>query len=493
MPNSEPLMLALNPWLLLGLLLLTMLLAYVARRPVHALLTTAVRAVRLGARLLTVYCLRASLVVRGWCERLLLRQARDATAFELRYAHESLAERVRTELASLPVLKQRLGGHIAAMEEDFQRSTDTPAEPPNWGQVMDAVSRLGNEHSGAVARTLEDIRDTLAQQRADARDQQRQQHQRRYLLLYRMMPRWRRVQRVLEAVDARLGRLEQSMRLTRRSLVNYQRLRPAARQELVVLGASALGRFLLSALLLAAAVAGVTVYAALAAAPIRSVMGEAPVLAELATWQLALGLLIGLQVLLGMLMLDSQRVSRVIYPLGILPTTARRAIFWLSFGTMLLLAAGIAWAYYWLALQTVAVAPLAVDTVGEQVLLGVVGEAVLGAILLLFPFLLAFAAVPLGMLGATLRPVLAMGLWGLLQLGAALGRLLGIVATVSGRVALRLYDVFIALPLWIERLVRARYGQRTQDNKGAESQSRPQSVPALAAIELSGRPAHNKE
>ncbi len=491
MPNSEQLLLASSPWLMLLVWLpLAMVFAYFARRPVHALLMTVMRSIRLTARLLTAYCSRAAFIVRGWCERLLLRQARDTTAFELRDAHEQLASQARKELDTLPVLRQRLGRHVAALEEDFQRSADTPAEPPNWARVMDAVSRLGAEHTGAVGRTLEDIRDTLAQQRADAREQQRQQHQRRYLLLYRMMPRWRRVQRVLEALDVRLGRLEQGLRMTRRRLVAYQRLRQTGRRQLVVLAAGVLGRFLVAALLLGLAIAGVAAYGGLAAEPMRSVIGDEVLLPGVAAWQMTLGLLIGLQLLLGILLLDSQRVSRVIPPLTGLPSGVRRSIFWLSFCALLLIAAGVASAYYWLAMQTLSVAPLAVGGIGEQILLGILGETVLSGLLLLFPFLLAFAAVPLGMLGTTVRPVTAMILWALLHTGALLGRGLSVSATVAGRLLIQMYDVFIAIPLWIERLIQARF-RADSDRTGAQTPAETRPVPALAAIELSGRPERN--
>jgi hypothetical protein len=487
MPTSEQLMIALSPWLTLVVWLpLAMLLAYFARRPVHSLIWTTTRSLRLAGRLLAVYCGRAGLLVQGWCGGLLLRQARNAAAWELRDAHQRLEARVRQELDTLPALRQRLGDQLSAMEEDFQRSTDTPPEPPNWGQVMDAVSRLGSEHSGAVARTLEDIRDSLAQYRADAREQQRRQHHRRYLLLYRMMPRWRRVQRVLEALDGRLGRLEHGLRLTRSRLVTYQRLQRSGSRRVLVLAASALGRFTVASMLLAMAAAAITVYVALVGEPMREILGADPVAPGLPAWAAIMILLLGLQLLFGVLMLDSQRISRVIPPLGALDGAARRGIFWLGFTVMLFLSASMAGLHYWMGIQTLAVGPMAVDSVSELVLMGVVGEAALAAALLLFPFLLAFAAVPLGMLGATVRPVIAMLLWFVLHVGMLLGRLLALLATVSGRVAVQVYDVFIAVPLWVEqyRSQRASSVQQAADMAVNERNA----PPALAAVDITGRP-----
>ncbi|MCC5857380.1 MAG: hypothetical protein JJT90_04435 [Ectothiorhodospiraceae bacterium] len=488
MPNAEHLTLAWNPWLVILVWLpLGMLFGYFARRPVHGLISTVFQSLRLLGRMLSVYCARSGRVLGRWCENLLMGQARDRSAVRLRDAHHRLEERVRRELDTLPILRQRLGWQLSAMEEDFQRSTETPPEAPNWGRVMEAVSGLGEEHDGAVARTLEDIRDTLAQYRSDAREQQRRQHHRRYLLLYRMMPRWRRVQRALEALDTRLGGLDLGLRLTRRRLVSYQRLRQSSRRQLAVLAASVLARFTGGVLLLIPAVMLVAVYVGLVSDPLRSVMGAAPVLPGLPAWAVIAALLVGLQLLLGLLLLDSQRITRVVPALGDLEQPARRGLFWGAFGLLLVSAGAVAAGYYWLAVQTLAVAPLlSLDNVGELVLLGVFGDAALALALLVFPFFLALVAVPLSMLRSTLSPTTAMVMLALLYLGNFLGRAVAVAATVTGRILLRAYDVFIAVPLWLERWWRGR-GRALEEGRPSTEPDHVAPAPSLVALNSMGR------
>ncbi len=451
MPTADQFTIASSPVLtFLVWLFVAMVAAYFARTPAHALIWTVCRSVRVAARALTGYCRGCARAVQGWWVELLLRQTRDDISRDLRDEFQALSQRVDNELDWLPVIRERLTGQLVALEEDFHRSAEVPPEPPGWSRVTESVSQLGEEHSGAVARALEDIRDTLAHYRADAREAQRRQHHRRYLLLYRMMPRWRRVQRVLEGLDARIARLDSRLRSMRQRLAVYRRMRDPTRRNIAVLAATSSGQLVLGALLLSAVVLGVMVLSTLVALPMQEMMGSEPLVWEMPAWMVTTILLVSFQLLVGVMMLDSQRVSRVFLAIGNLDRSARQAIFWSCFLLLLMLSVTGALLHYWLSISGLAIPPMAGTEAGHMALMAILSQAAQAIMVLVLPFALAFGAIPLGMVGRSIRPVLLMLVLGLLQLLVVVGRALTVAAMLAARLLLRLYDLFIFLPLWTE-------------------------------------------
>jgi len=97
-----------------------------------------------------------------------------------------------------------------------------------------------------------------------------------------------------------------------------------------------------------------------------------------------------------------------------------------------------------------------VEVTGMNKWIPMLGQMILGFIL---PFALALVAIPLESLGHSARVVLGEFLVIFLQGSAMALRTVGNGFRHAGQWLTHVYDVFIFLPLWIERMVRKQPGQ----------------------------------
>ena len=437
---------------LLVWVLLVLVVCYLARWPVHGLVRAISLSLRHAGRMLARHVEAAARRARVWSRQLLLVQQRDSVRQELVLDFDRLAFQVDRDLADLPVLRERLTRQLSAMEEDFRRSAEVPPEPPAWAQVTRVIADESERRTGEIARALEDIRDALAQYRADAREEIRESSHRRYLLLYRMTPRWRRVEAVLERVNARFARIEQRIdQLRRREYL----LRSGRRRERIgTLALATLGRFALASAILVAAWYGVVLLFGLLQPVLTAVVGNQPLLNGLGAASVMGGLVIFIQLGLVLLLCEALRLSRVLPGVAPAELSRRRLLFWAAFLPLLALAAAMAFLHLRLGLAEIMQPGLLLAP--EALELRVTGEMIQGLALFTLPFLLGLGAIALGVLLRSVRPTIGMLITGALQVVAFLLRGVVVASAVAARLLIQLYDLLIFLPLWLEALWRAR-------------------------------------
>lgn len=431
-------------------------LGYFARRPAHRVIIAICLSLRHACRLLGRYATAGARRLRIGSREILLAQLREdrRTALALDFAR--LRRQMDRELNGIPLLRERLARQLASMEEELDRSAEQPAEPPAWAQVTRSIAEDAGTHTGELARALEDIRDSLAHYRADAREEARRASHRRYVLLYRMMPRWRRVEGVLDSLERRLGRIER--RLTRLAWREQELRRSTAgrrrENQVPTLALGALGRFGAATAILGLAVFGGVLWYALLAPAVQTTVGSEALLGALSSASILTGLLLGALLGLGLILAESLGLSAVIPPVGRMDTRQRRMLFWLSFVPMVLLASAAALLYVRIA---------TVGLFGADVLLSpvaierqLVRAGLFGLMLFALPFVLALSAVALGVLIRSFRPAVALLLAGVLQAAATTLRLVGATLLIVARLGVHLYDLAIFFPLWLEDWSRAR-------------------------------------
>lgn len=455
-------LLSITPYPALSVLLLLLtvvLLAYLARRPAHQLIALVFRELQRVFRLISSYAGGNAVRTGGWTAALALDEMRRSLNRSVHLDYDRLVSRAEQDLADLPRLRQRFLVQIAALEESLDRSIDVPAEPPAWGRISHALASAEAEQTGETQRMLSDIRDNMAQYRADARQIQREAAHRRYLLLYRMLPRWRQVHDLMDDIQQRLGRLQSGVDLLRRRMVEFSRLRQASQRRVVTLVARGVWHFGLAIIGLLLVAAAIAVFFNLVAVPMQSLLGGAVLVAEVPTYLVTSGILVGFQLLLGFLMLASLRGTDLLAVISGQEAPVRRLVFACAFGLMLLLSASGAVLYYLLGQATaVGVASSSLFPENSTVMM-VLGTASNAIMVFLLPFVLAFAGLPLTWLvrhcGTAFGVVLTLSL----HLVSTLARFAGVLSQVVGRLLIQLYDLVIFLPLWVEReLPRLRHG-----------------------------------
>ncbi len=446
---------------------LVVVLCYFAREPVHRLLRAACLSLRHACRVLSRTTHKAAAYCRRWSRHLLLLQTRADSREAILLDFNRLQRQMQRDFAGLPLLKERLARQISFMEEDFQRSADVPPEPPAWARVSQAMSDGGDDHTGQLARALEDIRDSLAQYRSDAREEIRRSSHRRYLLLYRMMPRWRRVEAVLGDFDHRLERVEQRITQLRRREHGLRSQADSGRGARVgALAIATVGRFVLALVALAVVAYGISVHTAMLQEPLGLVLGEQPLLNGVAATGVMIGLLVVFQLGLGLLVFESAGLSRVIPAIGTMDIRQRRLLFWFSLVPLMLLSFTVAAIYLRLATADLLATNLLLSA--DLVELRLMQAAIYGLALALLPLALAAGAIPLGTLLRSARPAGVLLLASVLTVFAFILRGLITAIAIVERLSIQVYDLVIFLPLWIEGYLRSRRTALGRDDEAGQ-------------------------
>ncbi len=469
------------------LLLGIMLAGYLARQPAHALILAVSGALRRLFRILSTYCGSLSERLQRWTGEMALTQSRAVIARRIRWEHERLRTRLESDLADMPELRRRLVEQIADIDEAFRRSAEPAPEPPAWAQVTDSVARLAEDQTGQVSRTLEDIRDAMAQYRADARESHRRASYRRYLLLYRMMPRWRRVQTVLENLEEKVERLQQRLDGLLDRLQEFDAQIKGDRPAVSAVVGASVWRWLLSAAALSVAAAAIVVLGSLVVRPMQAMMGDELLVFGVPTYLVIASILVFFKLTVGLVMVEALRLSDVFPSISALDYQYRRLIFWSCFGILLLLASVGAVSYYGLGEAGLVASQGALPFDGSPLLL-VLSNALQALMVFLLPFVLALAALPLAVFGRTTRPVMGIVLTLFAHLGMLLSRLIAVLAGIAGTLLVRVYDLAIFLPLWVERIVTA-WLRRRSVTAADNTRQDPALLPAPAAV-AAGRVRH---
>ncbi|RFA38085.1 hypothetical protein [Alkalilimnicola ehrlichii] len=245
--------------------------------------------------------------------------------------------------------------------------------------------------------------------------------------------------KTLDNVEHTVKSLEQRAENIDAQMDAYDKLRSENLETSRALTASAFSQFFTTGAILAiAALAGLVNYHLLA--PGMSLLMDGSV-GNTPMANLTAGFLTLLQVGMGLVMLESLRVTRMLPLIGGLDDLPRHRLVTAAAAMLLAL-------IVWEASLVFSQAGL-VDGEGHWAVS--MGMLVLGTIL---PLVLAFVAIPLEGFINSGRTVLGALAATLLRLLAASLRIVGNLITGLGQVLIRVYDLIIFLPLWLESALR---------------------------------------
>ena len=165
-----------------------------------------------------------------------------------------------------------------------------------------------------------------------------------------------------------------------------------------------------------------------------------------------------LELAMGLFLMESLKITHLLPIIGSMDDRMRTRMLWTTF-TLLLILAGIesslAYMRDILAAESASMRQYLLGGEGEpqtQVsMIPLVGQMVMGFV---FPFVLAFTAIPLESFIHSLRTLLGIIFVALLNVLAALLRFVGNLAFSLGRLLIALYDLVIFAPLWVEKKLK---------------------------------------
>ncbi len=436
---------------------LGLVVLYTARPSVHRLLRTLGRFLNGNLRLLAAWVEAGR---RSVCERNeAMRVGVSLTGIETQLQREfgALDQTMARELEAFPEKRRELNELIASMEEEYRDSVAVPPMPTEWGEATTAIAGLRERHEGTTATLLGGIGNALRRAQARAFRAHRSESRWRHRRLQRMLPHWKKVQRLLASLDGHVSGLETRSQHIEQLLERYAELTSQRTSESHRLRPPYLIRFLVATGVLVILGMVAVVNTGLLSYPMREFVGAYSFLGPWHTADVAAVVMGGLALLAGLVVADGVGLTRLMPPLATLDRRLRYVITTVAAVLLLVVAglgAGLGYLHQAVLLE---VSTLSTELAGmaaasEPHGVAVVSHALLGFIL---PLLLAFTALPLQTLLQNLQVVLGDLVELVLVLLASLLRLLARLLRALAEVLVRLYDLVIFIPLRLEARIVA--------------------------------------
>ncbi len=447
---------------LIVLFLASQVLFYAARVPVHRGLRKLGAALGGGLRLVARWLRSASEELRRRNREVLLEAGRVEAEARLDREFTRLATTFTTDLKEYPALHKRLDESVGKVEEDLKASSQTPPEAPGWPEAVQAMANMPKAGDRTVQKVLDEIHRSAVASEKKALAEYRDAVAKKHRILAGTAPTWKairgRLDQVQKAVTGTLGAAGKIDGYMDR----YEKIRrgeDAAERGLAV---STLNLFIISAFVVAVAGFGALVNFQLVARPMSELVTGGGYVLGMPISMIAALVIILMEVAAGIFVMETLGITHLFPRLGALPASRRRIIFIVALIGLFLLAAIEASLAILREQLLEADKALAMALAGETARgkeevaapllshIPMIGQAVLGFIL---PWILAMIAVPLEMLVESGRHVIGR----LLQLFV---RGLGVVVRLCAHLVryltaalTHLFDIYIVIPLQVERLV----------------------------------------
>ncbi|OBS08639.1 hypothetical protein [Acidihalobacter prosperus] len=433
--------------LLWGLFALVFL--YLARTHAHRLLFGLSRVLARGLRSLAALFWRLRRRSQALQIEMLDAAARAEAARVLTRDFQRLADVVRKELGEYPSLHRQASEQIVRIERDYEASVEIPPAPPDWLEAVDAVAHTADGADPALARILDAMHSTLTRASHDALEEYRYASRKRHLLLRRAASQWRKTAGILDRMDRTVTELDDRVALADRHMAAFERIRREPPTAGFALQLRYLAHFVLSLLMLGGFAVLAAGELALLHLPLHHLLARQPEALGLGLPQIAGWALVAAPVLLGALLLELGRMTRLLPGLGALQVRLRAqlmAVVAALAGVQIVFVAALV-AYGSPPVQAAAGAAV---SVGAAPVFASAGLSILLALLLLATELPFEAALRSG------RQVGMSLLVALLGLFAMLSRILAWIAHLAGQLLVRVYDLVIFLPLAVDEAWTAR-------------------------------------
>jgi hypothetical protein len=456
-----------NPALSLLLLgALSMLFLWAAREPMLQVLRGLGKGLESGLTAMSQWCKataerqeslrRESLLAAGEVE-LRARMERELHRLDASFSDK---------LGQYATLHRRLDDLLMRVDADYQRCGDSPPEAPGWTPAVEAVSAIPTASDPNVQKVLDGIKDSLSEATKRALSLYREESAKRHRLLGRMRPEWKEIRGLLSRMKEIVARSLQVTGRIDRCVDEFQKLAAARESSTQALTYSPVKQFLISLIVLAVALGGAFINFQLIALPMSELVPAGSRIGGVPVATVAALVIVLMETAVGIFVMDMLEITDLFPKLSGISVGKRRLILCVGLTGLFFLAA-VESSLAVLREQIVeADAALKLSLAGatETVVaaparssIPVIGQAVLGFVL---PWILAMVAIPLESFLDSSRHVAAkLGIVVLHGVGAVAGAFAhgARTLTVAGP---SLYDVYVSIPLRVERMLRREEGPR---------------------------------
>ncbi len=470
MPIANMLSITSNPFLSMMIWIVLLLAAlYFARKPFHRAVGSLAKIIHNAMRLTATSVLSAERTLAHRNREVLMAAGLEKAERLVEREFDRINSAVVRDLASYPHLQRQLLELTTRLDEDYVSSADVPPSLPNWKPIIESIAGIKHTGDSMVANMLGEINHTLTEQHKSAIDNYRKSNASRYGILRKMLPIWRKVQKTLNNIGSTIDNLNRRARSIDRYMDEYEQIRLQTDKAARLLSSSSLTQFFISGLFLLIAFGGALISFNMIALPMSEVIGNAGYIGAYKTSDVAVLVIILTELTMGLFIMESLRITRLFPTIGSLDDKMRRRIIWAAFSLLAILAgveSALAFAGDRIArgLGTLGPSMADVEQTAPVGMIPAVGQMIMGFI---FPFALAFVAIPLESFVSSSRTVLGIIVGGAFRLISFVLRLIGNIGYYTGRFVINLYDLLIFPSIWLEGVLA---GSNANKNEAGEDQ-----------------------
>jgi hypothetical protein len=443
-----------NNYLSIAIWIFAFLVAlYLSRKFFHQVINAVGRVINNAMRLTAASVLIAENRLMKRNREILLAKGLEIAERKVEREFDHINTAVVRNLEGYPTLHHKISEIITNLEEDHTRSINVPPSLPDWTPIIDAIAKI--EHSGdsMVSTTLLEIKRTLQKQHTAAIESYRNSIKKRHAILNKMLPLWRKLQKILGGMGKSVTMLNERAKSIDRYMDEYEQIKLKTDKAERMLSSSVLTQFFVSGLILLVGVGAAVINFHLIALPMSEMVGGGNYIGPYKTSDVA-GIVITLVVFtMGLFLMESLRITRLFPIIGGMDGKMRYRMIWITL-SLLMVFAGVESVLALLRDRMTAdmeslrqmLAGVEQTTVPNSII-PTISQMVLGFII---PFALAFVAIPLEFFISSSRTVLGIILAGILRFIAFFLRLMGNIVVYAGKVIITVYDLFIFPTLWLE-------------------------------------------
>ncbi|MDZ7828124.1 MAG: hypothetical protein U5K33_01125 [Halofilum sp. (in: g-proteobacteria)] len=435
---------------------LAMVVLYFGRPHAHQLLRSTGRAMDHALRLAAASVRQLEQRVTDRNRDVLVAQGSEAAEQAIEREFARVKSVVDRELGHYPELHRRLEATLEKIESDYQASTHNAPLPPEWSEVAATISALPSSGDPAVNKILDQIKGAVESAQKETLKAYQNNTRERHKILGGMAPQWRSLNQNMEKVHKTIGGLDERAAAIDRHMANYESIRNRDDKAVHALTASSMTQFFIASLVLIVSAFGGLINFHLIALPMSEMVSGAAYFGGMPVSDIAALVIIMVEISMGIFLLEALRITNLFPMIGRMDDRMRKRMGIAAFTILVIFAsieASLAYLRDLLILDTQALTQsLAGAEIAEAQFRWIpsVAQMMLGFIL---PFALAFVGIPLESFIQSLRTVLGLIFLGILRFLRVTLRIIGGAANHLSKMLISLYDLFVMLPLGIERMV----------------------------------------
>ena len=443
---------------LLVLFVLLTIFLYAARTPAHNVIHSLTNLAGHSLRFASRWLLATAEGLRQRNKTVLLAHGQAEVTSLVEREFERASALVRKELGEYPALQRKMMDELTRIEDDYNKCGAVPPPPPEW---VEALSTIANLKSGGdiAKKMLEELHKSVQKIHDKTINEYRKSYEGRHKILKGIMPIWRSVDKSVKNIDTNMITLTSNAKAIDSHMARYEEIRAKTDKSEHTLAVSAFVQLGISSLIMLIAVGGAFINFKLIALPMSEMVGASDYLTEnLRTSDVAALVIVLMEASMGVFLLEALRITHLFPTMDSMSDQMRKRVMWAALILLIILASiesSLALMRDMLIADKAAmlhdlatVQPVASDSMLAHI--PMVGQMVMGFVL---PFVLAFVAIPLEMLMYSFRTVAGVVLVIAMRgLSFAL-RFFAMILARFGRILVNVYDIFIVLPLLVERWV----------------------------------------